>query len=98
MEVDDDLDGVPDRTREDLANRLDVVGINYYNQLEVDWTPMTIIEGLPISDFYMDVTWDPYPEGLQEVIVRASQYDRPIVVTENGTPWVEQAPEFWTDI
>ena len=89
---DDDLDGVPDRTREDLANRLDVVGINYYNQLEVVGLPMTIIEGLPISDFYMDVTWDPYPEGLQEVIARASQYDRPIVVTENGTPWVEQAP------
>lgn len=89
---DDDLDGVSDRTRDDLAGRLDVIGINYYNQLEVVGLPMTLIDGLPISDFYMDVTWDPYPEGLQEVIERANEYDLPIVVTENGTPWIEQAP------
>ena len=88
---DDDLDGVADRTRDELANRLDTIGINYYNQLEIVGLPMTLIDGLPISDFYLEVTWDPYPAGLGEVVDRAAEYGLPIVVTENGTPWVEQA-------
>ena len=90
---DDDLDGVPDRVREDLANRLDVIGINYYNQLTVMGLPIALIENLPISDFYPEFSWDPYTEGLAEVIERAGEYNLPMVITENGTPSVEDAPE-----
>ncbi|MEZ4236284.1 MAG: family 1 glycosylhydrolase [Myxococcota bacterium] len=87
---DDDLDGVPDRTRDDLAGRLDVLGINYYNQLVVTGLGAAPFEALPVFDFSFTFSWDPYPEGLGEVVRRGAAFGAPIWVTENGTPLVEE--------
>ena len=87
---DDDLDGVAETTRTELANRLDFLGINYYNRLNVLGFSTAIVPEIPIMDFYMEITWDPYPEGLGEVIARAGEYNLPLYLTENGTPHVEE--------
>lgn len=87
---DDDVDGVVDQTRSDLAGRLDFIGINYYNRVFVTGLGFPLSDDLPLFDFYPEFSWDPYPEGLGMVIERASAWDLPIVVTENGTPYVEE--------
>ncbi|MCB9674930.1 MAG: glycoside hydrolase family 1 protein [Alphaproteobacteria bacterium] len=86
---DDDLDGVPDRNRPDLAGRLDVLGINYYNELVVSGLPFAPAQEVPVFDFYPEFSWDPHPEGLGHVIERAQDWGVPVWVTENGTPHVE---------
>ena len=86
---DDDVDGIPDRTRADLAGRLDVIGINYYNRALVSGTGISLSQDLPLLDFLPAFSWDPYPAGLGVVIRRASSWGLPIWVTENGTPHVE---------
>lgn len=87
---DEDLDGTFETTRPELANRLDWVGINYYNQVTVrGWVPL--LSGIPVFDFYPEFSWDPYPEGLEEVVLSVVDTGLPIIVTENGTPHVEQS-------
>lgn len=86
---DDDLDGIPDRTRDDLAGRLDVLGINYYNQLVVDALDAPPFAALPVYDFGFTYSAEPYTAGLGEVVERAGAWGVPIWVTENGTPYVE---------
>ena len=48
----------------------------------------SIADEVPILDFYPDINWDPYPEGLGEVVERASEYGLPMYITENGSPYV----------
>jgi beta-galactosidase len=86
---DEDLDGVVDRVRPELAGRLDVLGVNYYNELVVTGLPFPIVAGLPLFDFYPEFSWEPHVEGLGEVLHEAAEYGVPIWVTENGTPYVE---------
>lgn len=88
---DDDLDGTPDRTRTELADRLDWLGINYYNQLLVTGTSITILPEVPASRFIPSFSWDPYPEGIAQVVGVAGEYGRPIWISENGTPHVDRA-------
>ncbi|MFT4975340.1 MAG: beta-galactosidase [Myxococcota bacterium] len=89
---DDDLDGSFEETRPELAGRLDWVGVNYYNQVTVaSW--VTLLDGIPVFDFLPEFSWDAYPEGLEEVVGIAAEYGLPIIVTENGTPNVEQADD-----
>lgn len=86
---DEDLDGTFDTERPELAGRLDYVGVNYYNQVTVrPWVPL--LSGIPVFDFFPEFSWDPYPEGLEDVLGIAAEYDLPIIVTENGTPHIEQ--------
>jgi beta-glucosidase/6-phospho-beta-glucosidase/beta-galactosidase len=85
---DDDLDGVPDRTRDDLAGRLDLLGINYYNKLTVNLTAAPFSQ-LPVFDFQFTYDNEPYTDGLREVVERGRDWGVPIWVTENGTPYVE---------
>ncbi|MEQ1508575.1 MAG: family 1 glycosylhydrolase, partial [Myxococcota bacterium] len=85
---DDDLDGVADRTRPELADRLDVLGINYYNQLTIGALPSAPFDELPVFDFSFTFSWEPYPEGLGEVVDRAGAFGVPLWITENGTPSV----------
>jgi beta-galactosidase len=87
---DPNLDGTVDETRPDLAHRLDFIGINYYNRVDVRLFPIAVVTEIPIFDFYPEFSWDPYPEGLGHVVTRAAEYGLPIWVTENGTPFVEE--------
>ncbi len=86
---DEDVDGVVDATRDDLKDRLDFIGINYYNRVTVSGLGFPLSPELPLFDFFPAFSWDPYPEGLGMVIERAGAWGLPIWVTENGTPYVE---------
>lgn len=86
---DDDLDGTPDRNRPEIAGRLDVLGINYYNELRVRGLPFPVRPEVPVFDFFPEFSWDPHPDGLGNVVERAGDWGVPIWVTENGTPHVE---------
>lgn len=87
---DADLDGVAETTRPELAGRLDRIGINYYNEVVVTGLGVSVVEQIPVFDFLPEFSWEPHPEGLANVIERASVYGLPIEVTENGTPFVEE--------
>ncbi len=85
---DEDLDGTFDTTRPELADRLEWIGVNYYNEVTVSaWVPL--ISEIPVFDFFPEFSWDPYPEGLGAVLDIAAEYSLPIIVTENGTPHVD---------
>ena len=86
---DADLDGVVDASRPELAGRLDLIGVNYYNQVFVDGAAASVSPALPLVDFNPTFSWDPYPDGLRRVLERADQWGLPIWVTENGTPEVD---------
>jgi beta-galactosidase len=86
---DDDLDGIPDRTRPELAGRLDVLGINYYNELVVKGLPGPVVADIPALDFSFEFSWEPHPDGLGAVVDRGSAWGAPMWITENGTPHVE---------
>jgi beta-glucosidase/6-phospho-beta-glucosidase/beta-galactosidase len=86
---DGDLDGVAETTRPELADRLDVLGINYYNQVKVRGFAFSVVPEIPIFDLFPEFSWEPYPEGLGRVVRRGAEWGVPIVVTENGTPFVE---------
>jgi beta-galactosidase len=86
---DDDLDGVPDRTRDDVAGRLDVLGVNYYNGVTALGLPFPLAPEVPTFDFFPEFSWEPNEEGLRRVLVQAGGYGVPVWVTENGTPFVE---------
>ena len=68
---------------------MDFIGINYYNRVLVTGLGFAVSPELPLFDFLPEFSWDPYPEGLGRVIQRASDWNLPIIVTENGTPYVE---------
>lgn len=94
---DDDLDGTFDRTRDDLAGRADWLGVNYYVQMTVSWIGIQPLgDAIPAFDFLPDAPWDPYPQGMYEVVSSAAETGLPIYITENGTPFVEQAPALLT--
>jgi beta-glucosidase/6-phospho-beta-glucosidase/beta-galactosidase len=86
---DEDLDGVVDRTRPELAGRLDLIGVNYYNEVVVTGLPFPPIAELPLFDFLPEFSWEPHVEGLEVVLAEAAEYGVPVWVTENGTPYVE---------
>lgn len=86
---DADLDGVPEATRADLAGRLDVIGINYYNEVVLTGLPFAPVPEIPMFDFFPEFSWAPHPEGLGQVVTRANAWGLPLHVTENGTPFVE---------
>ena len=85
---DSDLDGTFDATRPELADRLDWIGVNYYNRVTVRaWVPL--LSEIPVFDFFPTFSWDPYPEGIADAVGIAAEYGLPVIVTENGTPHVE---------
>jgi len=95
-EWDDDLDGEFDRTRSDLADRLDWIGINYYNQMFTAGLPFPIMPQVPAFDLIPEFSWEPHPAGLERVVGIAAEYELPILVTENGTPWTDRSDEVLT--
>jgi len=95
-QLDDDLDGISEY-REDLANRMDYLGINYYSRLTVEGTADPILPDLsPLTTFNpltMQI-WEVYPRGIYEMIQVAHEtLNLPVIITENGVmnPDDEQA-------
>jgi beta-galactosidase len=95
---DADADGVFESTRPELADRLDFLGVNYYNELivrSISFLPLG--EAAPAFDFLPEFGWEPHPEGLGRVLQVASEYDVPLYVTENGTPHLDLAEDALVD-
>ena len=99
--IDEDLDGIAEH-REDLDNRIDFLGINYYFALQV-----TGVESPILPDFSPLTTFTPdsmgaynyfYPEGLFKMVMFVhDRYDLPIYITENGTPLFDESYQpVWT--
>ncbi len=87
-ELDAELDGQVVQ-REDLAGRMDWLGLNYYTRVIVEGTETPTFAGLsPWTTFNpltIDVS-DVYPDGLFEMLGWLSRYALPVIVTENGAP------------
>lgn len=72
--------------REDLADRCDFVGVNYYFRIDAK---AGIVPGGFISPF---LRFDPLapmvsdPRGIYNALKRASRYGKPLYVTETGSP------------
>lgn len=82
--LDRDVDGVAEESRPDLAGRMDYLGVNYYTRITVRGLSVPLF-GYPKFDFYPEVFWEEYPEGIAEVLALGASYGVPVVITENGT-------------
>ncbi len=101
-DLDANLDGTTVH-RDDLANRLDFLGINYYARLTAtgasspfpDLSPLLTVSVASLSSY--DYA---YPKGIYEVITLAGKWARPIYITETGVADPnddEGAPAWLTD-
>ncbi len=87
-ELDEDLDGTAEY-REDLDNRMDWLGVNYYSVLEVEGRDYAVLPELSplmtFDPFTFQLNWDA-PEGIYEalLLVRDRYPDLPMIITENG--------------
>jgi beta-glucosidase/6-phospho-beta-glucosidase/beta-galactosidase len=84
-ELDRDLDGVAEEERPDLAGRMDYLGINYYTRITVRGLSGPLVGGYPKFDFYPEVLWEEYPDGIADVVAEGNSYGVPVIITENGT-------------
>lgn len=101
-EWDENLDGTTDRIREDLKDRMDYVGINYYTRVTLIGTEEPFTDEIPAMRFIPDPTalWEYYPPGLYEMIMLVEErYGLPSYITETGTNEVgtELGPKFVVD-
>jgi beta-glucosidase/6-phospho-beta-glucosidase/beta-galactosidase len=93
--IDENLDGVAEY-REDLDNRTDFLGINYYYALQVEGVSFPIFPFLsPLTTFTpesMGAFNYFHPQGLFDMVMFVhDQYDLPIYITENGTPLFDES-------
>ena len=58
-----------------IKNQLDFIGVNYYR-------PIIYYGKLDLEK--TDMSWDIYPKGLYNVLMRLKHYRKPIYITENG--------------
>jgi len=81
--------------RDDLAGRMDWLGINYYTRVTVQGTQEPFLPELsPLTNFNpLEVSpWENYPQGLYEMAMEVKQkYGLPMYVSENGTADVPNA-------
>lgn len=87
--LDRNIDGVLDAPRADLVGRLDWIGVNYYTKLAVTSLPAPLLEGSPWLDFFPSLDggfFQVYPDGLYESLSLANRFGLPMIITENGTP------------
>jgi beta-glucosidase/6-phospho-beta-glucosidase/beta-galactosidase len=84
------------------GSNLDFVGLNYYRRVHVYYLPLASLYvpytgGVFKNNLHGDTTephgvlnelgWEVFPEGLSSFLRRIKQdYDKPILITENGTP------------
>jgi beta-glucosidase/6-phospho-beta-glucosidase/beta-galactosidase len=74
--------------RDDLAHRLDFLGVNYYARTVVSGTPSSFLPQVsPLLTFNpLILTYDfQYPKGIYEVLSFASRYNVPMYISETGT-------------
>ncbi|MCA9696977.1 MAG: glycoside hydrolase family 1 protein [Myxococcales bacterium] len=85
---DRNFDGVAEEIIPDFASKLDFTGVNYYSQITVTGTAGPVFPDYPLFDFLPDTgdLFASYPEGIAEVVAIADEYERPIYITENGSP------------
>ncbi|GAB6189277.1 beta-galactosidase BgaS [Marinitoga arctica] len=95
-EIDFDLNGKV-KFREDMKEKFDFIGINYYTRTvvkEIDNT-WTVVEGYGYScngkisksgKPVTDMEWEVYPEGIKKIILEIKErYNNPLmIITENG--------------
>jgi beta-glucosidase/6-phospho-beta-glucosidase/beta-galactosidase len=87
-----DVDGVVDETRDDLKDRLDFMGINYYTRVSVKGLGTSFTDDVPVATFLPVVLWEYYPPGIYEMIMLVHErYGVPVMITENGTNRVGEA-------
>lgn len=62
----------------------DFFGLNYYTRQWIKTSrglqPLPAKPGTPVTD----MGWEIYPEGLYRLLIEASRYQKPILITENG--------------
>ena len=92
-ELDRDLDGVAEEIRPDLEGRMDFLGINYYTRITARGLTVPLLASYPWTDFYPEVIWEEYPDGLAEVVALGTSYGLPVMITENGTTPDDDAGE-----
>ena len=88
--MDANIDGRPDGPpRDDLVNRCDWLGINYYTRATVTGTESPSFPQFSVlstfDPFSLEL-WDDTPKGLSDAITWAkNRYGKPIYITETGT-------------
>jgi beta-galactosidase len=86
-DLDADLSGEPVH-RDDLANRMDWVGINYYTRVTVQGTASAFLPELSPRSTFNPLTLrfkEDYPRGLYEMVEHVhGHYGLPAIITENG--------------
>lgn len=90
--LDEDASGADGVFKQELVDRCDYMGINYYTRLTLDGMDRsasiseTFSPLLTLNPFSPDtVLWEDYPRGLYEVIKAFdAKWKMPILVTENG--------------
>ncbi|MFZ5477094.1 MAG: family 1 glycosylhydrolase [Myxococcota bacterium] len=92
-ELDRDVDGVAEESRADLAGRMDWLGVNYYTRITVRGLEGPLVAGYPLTDFYPEVFWEEYADGLYDVVELGASYGVPVIVTENGTQPTDESGE-----
>ncbi len=98
-DLDANLDGKPVH-RDDLAGRMDFIGINYYARLVVQGTPGPFFAQLsPLLTFNpLTLVYDyQYPKGIYEVLTFAKRWNVPLLISETGVPdgTVDGAEDDW---
>ncbi len=85
---DHDIDGTAEE-REDLKDRMDFVGLNYYTRVTVEGIDRSLFPALSPLLTLNPLTltlWEDYPRGLYEMAKHIDEkYGVPIIITENGT-------------
>ena len=86
-DVDANLDGTKVH-RDDLANRMDYVGINYYTRITVEGSDQSNLPDLsPLANFDPLTLnlWEDYPRGLYEMALHVKdRWGLPCIITETG--------------
>ena len=87
-DLDADLNGTTVH-RDDLAGRMDFIGVNYYQRYVADGTPASLLPGLSplltINPATLSNAEDD-PQGIYDMVMFATRtYGLPIYITENGT-------------
>ncbi len=85
-DLDRNLDGVVDEHRDDMKGRMDFIGINYYTRMLVAAGSIPGGQDFKYLDFLPSLNaFDTFPQGIHDVVMWASKYKLPMIITENGS-------------